>query len=254
MTITTIPAVSPAGWIIIGSLLWVAWVFCSRWLLDNPREEIDAGVFWRFCRVYSRWVQRLRIIGAENMPRTRPGGPLILVSNHTSGVDVPVLTAAGGFEVRWIMAADMRTPLIEPFWDWANVIMVDRQKKEAGGTREAVRHLKEGGVVGIFPEGGIEKEPETLMPFHAGIGLIIRRSGAPVLPVIVRGTSKDANVWGAYLKRGNAVLEFKPRIHYDASMSAQDIAADLQKRYQEWTGWRVVDPSPPESPRDGAAP
>lgn len=233
------PAVSPVGWMIFAVVLWVAWVFYSRWLLDNPREEIDAGLLWRFCRRYARRVQRLRIIGAEYMPKARPGGPLIIVCNHTSGVDAVLMISACRFEARWIMAADMRTPLGEPFWAWANLIMVDRQKRDAGGTREAVRHLKEGGVVGIFPEGGIEREDQTLMPFNAGVGLIVRRSGAPVMPCVIRGAPRAATVWGSYLKKGNAVLEFKPWIRYDSSMSAQEIAADLQEKFQEWTGWEV---------------
>ena len=137
-------------------------------------------------------------------------------------------------------AADMRAPIAEVFWRWSNLIMVDRQTGDASGTREAVRHIKRGGVVGIFPEGGIERERGTLLPFHAGVGLIVRRSGAPVLPVVIRGTPVVPTVWGSFLKKGNAVVEFKPRIRYDKSLSAEEIAADLQKRYQEWTGYSVA--------------
>jgi 1-acyl-sn-glycerol-3-phosphate acyltransferase len=237
--IANIPAVSSAGWIVFGVVIWAAWVLYSRWLMDGPRENIEAGLLWRFIRRYARRLQRLRLEGLENRPSTRPGGPLVIVSNHMSGVDAVLVIASCPFEIRWIMAADMRAPLAAPFWDWTNVILVDRQKGDASGTREAVRHIKAGNVVGIFPEGGIEREPGKLMPFHGGVGLIVRRSGAPVLPVVIRGAARASTVWGSYLKKGNAVVEFKPWIRYDKSMSAEEIAADLQKRYQEWTGFEV---------------
>jgi 1-acyl-sn-glycerol-3-phosphate acyltransferase len=169
---------------------------------------------------------------------------MIIVLNHTSGVDPVLAIAACPFEIRWIMASDMRYPLAEGFWQWARVIFVDRKKRDASGTREAMKHLGEGGVLGIFPEGGIEDPPRLLRPFQAGVGLIIRKTGAPVLPVVITGIEHRTTVSASFWKRGHAVLEFKPIIRFAPDMSAAEIAAQLQQRYIEWTGWPVADHGP----------
>jgi 1-acyl-sn-glycerol-3-phosphate acyltransferase len=120
--------------------------------------------------------------------------------------------------------------------------MVDRKKRDASGTREAIKHINNGGAVGIFPEGGIERPARTLRPFQAGVGFLIRRTGAPVLPIVIQGTPYSESVWDTYWTRGRAVVEFKPQIRYTGKETAEEIAADLQRRYQEWTGWPVRDP------------
>lgn len=225
---------------IVIALAWLAFAGIARWLLDNPRGDVSAGLLWRFCRFYGRAVHRVRYVGMEHVPTSRPSGSLILVSNHPSGVDPMLIVAACRFEARFIMARDMRIAALETFWQFANIILVDRKNRDASGTREAIRHVKEGHAIAIFPEGGIERPARTLKPFQAGVGLLIRRSGAPVLPVVIRGAPTSGSAWSAYWTRSRTVIEFKPQIRYSGDESPQEIALDLQRRYQEWTGWPVV--------------
>jgi 1-acyl-sn-glycerol-3-phosphate acyltransferase len=136
------------------------------------------------------------------------------------------------------MAADMRRPELEPFWRWLRVIFVDRRTGSAESLRDAVQALRDGAVIGIFPEGYIERPPEQLLPFQPGIGLLIRRSSAPVLPVLIRGTPATPTAWGSLIRRSRSVVEFMPIISYaDRKLSAGEIASDLQSRYLAWTGW-----------------
>lgn len=228
-------------WIVIAAT-WIVFAALCQWWLRNPRGDVETGFAWNLFRLYAFGFQRLRIRGKEFRPDTQNPGPLIVVVNHTSGVDPAVVIAACRFEVRWIMAQDMRHPGAEWFWKWGNVIFVDRQKGDATGAREAIKHIKLGGTVGIFPEGGIERPGQRLLPFQSGVGLIIRRTGAPVLPVIIRGIPETPTAWGAYFERGHASVEFKPPIDYSATkLSAEEIAKDLQCRYAEWTGWPAAE-------------
>lgn len=226
-------------WYVFIPIGWLAFALWSRWVLDNPRGEVDAGIMWRTVRMYARHMQHLRVTGREHCPRSMHPGALVVVLNHTSGVDPVLAIAACPFEIRWIMASDMRYPLAEGFWQFGRVIFVDRKKRDASGTREAIHHVSEGGVLGIFPEGGIEEPPEKLMPFHPGVGLIVRKTGAPVLPIVLSGLKHTSTVGASFWKRGHAVLEFKPIMRFDESQSAADIAAELQRKYVEWTGWEV---------------
>ena len=96
-------------------------------------------------------------------------------------------------------------------------------------------------MLGIFPEGAIERPPEKLLPFMAGVGLIVKKTGAKVLPVIIRGTPRSADAMASFTVRSRARIEFKPVIDYSAmGMSAEGIANDLESRFEEWTGWGKI--------------
>jgi 1-acyl-sn-glycerol-3-phosphate acyltransferase len=225
--------------LVVGSL--VAWAWACQRLLQNPRGDFTAGMIWHGMRWYSKTVHRLRIEGITNRPQDRHPGPLIIVCNHTAGIDPILVQSACPFEIRFVMAKDMRHPLLEWFWQIANVIFVDRETRDAMGAREAIRHVRSGGVLGIFPEGGLERPPRTILPFQAGVGLIIKRTEAPVLPVVVRDTPVADQAWGSMIVRSRSVVSFQPLIQYSKSDSADGIADDLRARYQHWTGWPLSD-------------
>lgn len=227
-------------WIILGVAAWGLAAWLSHWLLRNPRGDVETGVAWHLVRGYVRAVHRLRVRGLEHVPRGRKVGPLIVVSNHTAGVDPLLIQSALPFEVRWMMAADMRHPAGEWAWRWADVIFVEREGGDVAGAREAIRHVKAGGVLGIFPEGGIERPARTLLPFQAGVGFIVRRTGAPVLPVVIEGTPEGGTAFASLVRSSRATVTFHEPITYGKGMDADEIARDLRARFAAWTGWPMA--------------
>ncbi|MBS0189603.1 MAG: lysophospholipid acyltransferase family protein [Phycisphaerales bacterium] len=210
----------------------------SAALLRNDREDPMAGLLLFAMRLYARLVQRVRIEGLENIPKGTRVGPLIVVSNHTAGADVPLIQSLARFEVRWVMARSMQVASLQWFWEWARVIGVDTGSRDTLAMREAMRHVQEGGVLGIFPEGGLERPARSIMPFQPGVGLIIKKTGAPVLPILIDGTPQVEPAWASLWRFGNARIRVFPRIDYSKSgLSASEIVADLEKRYLEWSGW-----------------
>jgi len=133
------------------------------------------------------------------------------------------------------------------------VIFVSRTSRDSIGAREAIRHLRGGGVIGIFPEGGLERPAYQLLPFQPGIGLLIKRTGARVLPVLVDGTPQVDPAWASLWKPSRSRLRFKPTLDYSHSdLSAAEIANDLRQRFMEWTGWALNDePAPIEVGESG---
>jgi 1-acyl-sn-glycerol-3-phosphate acyltransferase len=230
-----------ALWIILALAAVAGFAWLSNWLLNNPRGEVESGLLWRFSQVYARLVHRLRVAGREHLPREREPGPLILVVNHTAGVDPVLVQAACPFHIRWVMASDMRHPALEWMWRWNQVIFVDRENGDVSGAREAIRHVKAGGVLGIFPEGGIERPARTLRPFQAGVGFIIRRTGARVLPVVIEGTPETAQAFTSLVRTSRSTVTFHEPIEFGKSMSPEEIATELRRRFQEWTGWPMLD-------------
>jgi 1-acyl-sn-glycerol-3-phosphate acyltransferase len=244
--------VSPLFWILIASLALLGWALLCAWLVRNPRGDFLGGLVWRGLRLYARVFHRVSVKGAQNIPPA-DAGPLLVVSNHTAGVDPVLIQAVCPFEVRWVMARDMRHPWGEPFWRWARIIFVSPGRSEGNGAREAMRHLNDGGVLGMFPEGGIERPPRRILPFHKGIGLIIKRTGSPVLPIIIEGTPQVDPAWASLWRPSRSRIRVMPPVDYsDSGLRPDQIAEDLRKRYLDWTDWpaneRASQPNPDAAP------
>ncbi len=218
-------------------LAWSVWAIASRALLRNPRADVEAGVIWNAARVYSFVFQRLRARGREHVPVSRLPGALIVVCNHTAGIDPILVSAAVPFEVRWMMGLDMMAPSLKAVWDWTGVIAVNRKGRDLAGTREALRLLEEGAVVGVFPEGGLERPAKRLRVFHPGVGFLIARSGAPVLPVWIDGTPQIDPVWASLRKRGRATVTFGPVRKFAEGQDAKEITRELRAWFAGVSGW-----------------
>ncbi|HEX8875416.1 MAG TPA: lysophospholipid acyltransferase family protein [Phycisphaerales bacterium] len=233
---------TPLGLLVIVAALaaLVAVAMLSALLVRNPRRDPMVGLLVGLMRVFARFVQRARYEGRGHVPASMHPGPLIVVSNHTAGADVPLIQAVCPFEIRWMMARSMQVEFLQWFWEWANVIGVDVNGRDSAALREAIRHVDAGGVLGIFPEGGLERPARQIMAFQPGVGLLIKKTGAKVLPVVIDGTPQVDPAWASLWRFGRARVRFHEPIDYAASgMSASEIVADLQKRYLEWTGWEL---------------
>lgn len=155
-------------------------------------EHVPLGM--RLSERFGRWaLQRLaREIVVNGLDRIPASGPALLVSNHISWVD-PVLlacwlTPATGRPMSWMGKAEaMRWPLIGWFLRVNGVFGVQRGAADLEAFRLAERTLREGRILGIYPEG--TRSPDGILrPFRDGAALLALRSGVPVLPVAVTGT------------------------------------------------------------------
>lgn len=234
-----------AAGLIVGLLLYTFWVAVATWIRVGVDDPLDAeGAFIiRIFKIYSDSVHRLKVVGREHIPRgTRPG-PLIIVANHTAGVDPVLIQSACPFRIRWLMAEDMRSEALQPFWDLGQVILVDRRKGESLGVREALRHLKGGEVIGVFPEGHLERPPQQVLPFLPGVGLLVARSGARVQMVTVEGTPQVDPAWSSLWRTSRSRVRFYPPIDYKG-VPARDIPGDLRRRFMNALGWPPNDVVP----------
>jgi 1-acyl-sn-glycerol-3-phosphate acyltransferase len=231
----------------LAALLWLGFAALVRYLRHNPRgrADLEGAIAWAVILAYSRLFHRLRVEGREHIPAR---GPLIVVSNHTAGLD-PLLIQAGmrDLEIRWMMARDMMIPELAQLWEWLRIIPVARSRPGAGGrgdaasAREAMRHLKRGGVLGVFPEGGIERPPGIIRPFAPGVGLLALKTGAPVLPVAISGPAYRPTAWGSLFRPSRSRVEFLDPVCYKgANMDAEQVAADIQRRIARALGWPIA--------------
>jgi 1-acyl-sn-glycerol-3-phosphate acyltransferase len=138
------------------------------------------GMFWPLGQIYFR----LRRRGLQRLPRT---GPVILIANHSSFLDPPVLGSACPRKVHFLIMRAMYD-MLRFRWFYAGMesIPVSTNRQDALSLRRALRALQQGRVVGVFPEG--QRRPDGRMgEAQRGAARLAARSGAPVVPVGIRG-------------------------------------------------------------------
>ncbi len=126
-----------------------------------------------------------RVIGAENMIEE---GPCIIAANHCSFFDPPLVGVACKRAIHYLARKSLlEWPVLGPIFPELNVIPVDRKNADRSALMGAIRVVKSGGAVLIFPEG--TRSPDgNLQPAQPGIGMIVAKTGAPVVPVRISGS------------------------------------------------------------------
>jgi CMP/dCMP kinase len=136
---------------------------------------------------FMRLVFRLEAIGTENVPAH---GPVLLVANHSSVLDPPLIGGAADRQLTYLAKAELfKIPLFGALIHGLNARPVRREGADPGALRTARRVLEEGGALLVFPEG-TRGEEGVIRPAKPGAGLLAVSSGAPVVPVYVRGSGR----------------------------------------------------------------
>ena len=112
--------------------------------------------------------------------------PYILISNHTSMLDPLYLSYAGKInEVRWVGKKEIeKMPIIGWVAKGCKMIHVDRHNTDMAAMRQCMGVVKEGHVLGIFPEG-TRRLPSLMHEVETGTALIALRAGVPLVPVYI---------------------------------------------------------------------
>lgn len=137
---------------------------------------------------YCKIVYRLKIVGKENVPKE---GALLFCGNHRTYLDPPVIVVTSGRHMRFMAKEELRK---NPFFAFLGVIFdaiyVKRDAKDISAMKDAIKTLKSGGCIGIFPEGtrnGMEKNDGKL---KNGATYMALKTGAKIIPIGIQGDSK----------------------------------------------------------------
>ena len=144
------------------------------------RFAVRLGMALAFVPVHVRGLHRL------------PDGPCIVVSNHASYLDGPLLTAALPGRFTFVVQHGAASwPLAGRVIRRMGVTFVNRGSARAGAsqTRLLIRRLQQGDALAIFPEGTF-RGPSGLLPFRNGAFMMAAHAGVPVVPAVIRGTRR----------------------------------------------------------------
>jgi 1-acyl-sn-glycerol-3-phosphate acyltransferase len=138
-------------------------------------------VFRAMYRFYFRW----RVFNAEQVPLE---GPVILAANHASFLDPPLIGSGLRRGINYLARESLfRFPGMGALLRSWQVVPVDRDGGGAAGLKAILDRLLAGGAIILFPEGTRTRDGQ-LQSARSGIGLVVIKSDAPVVPVRTFGT------------------------------------------------------------------
>jgi len=210
-----------------GLLIVVGGLGLLGYLSRGPMPNRLANVLWRLDRLFCLAWHRLKIIDAHRVPSA---GPVILAANHTSALDPFVIQAGTLRRVRWVMLTQYQFGIAAPIWRAIEPIALERNGGDISKLRQVVDTLKQGELVGLFPEGGLQRTNRELQPFEPGIGMIAKRSGATIVPVWIQGTPLRHSMILHVLQPSRSVVVFGKPYQPGDKGDAKQITEDLRSR------------------------
>jgi len=125
-----------------------------------------------------RLLYHLRVFGLTNLPK----GGAVVVSNHMTYLDVVFLSLALRRKIRFIASDTLHKSNRFRWLLWMSKIELVPPTKTRSFFQKNIEHLKQGGLLGVFPEGQISNTG-NLMALRPGFETIAREAGVPVVPV-----------------------------------------------------------------------
>jgi 1-acyl-sn-glycerol-3-phosphate acyltransferase len=179
-----------------------------------------------FAVLLMRLYFRLEARGTEHVPAS---GALLLVSNHSSVLDPPLVGGASPRQLCFLAKAELfDIPLFGRFIRALNARPVRREGSDARALKTALKVLEEGHALLVFPEG--TRGPEgTLREAKPGAGMLAVLSGAAVVPVLITGSGRALPKGAGFPRPRKAVVRFGPPMRFKAKPEGERESPEERK-------------------------
>jgi 1-acyl-sn-glycerol-3-phosphate acyltransferase len=186
------------GFLANGLRLWRERGGYNRW------EALLYGLVY----VYSRLMWRVQVMGQR---RFAADIGAVIVANHRSSIDPCFIQLAAGRRVHWMVAGEYcRHFFFGPILKLCQVIPTNRGGVDTAATKQAMRLTREGRLVGMFPEGRINRTSQPLLTIRPGAALVGLRAGVPLIPVWIEGSPQAPSVWEPLFKPARVRITIGP--------------------------------------------
>lgn len=173
-------------------------------------------------RTYCKIVYRVKIIGKENIPQE---GNLLFCGNHRTYLDPPLIIVTAGRYMRFLAKEELKkNPLFAFLGFLYDGIFVKRDEKDIGPLKTALKTLKEGKCVGLFPEGtrnGLEKNDGKV---KNGAAYLALKTNSKVVPIGIVGPAKS------FTK--NAIIYGKP-LDFSEYATSKKVDKEVEDKVSE---------------------
>lgn len=201
-------------------------------------------------KLFADW----QVDGLENVP---PMGPLIIVANHQSNFDPPLLSTSLPRTVQFLAKKSIFQggPIVSWFLRSWGAFPVDREKIDIGAYRWSLDQLSRDGAIVMFPEGS--RNPGRMARARPGVAQLAIKTQAPILPVGITGTEKlgtpfrvfnptgkiRVNIGSAFTLPEITGVTNKELLYSITDMIMERVAALLPAKYQGTYKLKTVTPS-----------
>jgi len=167
---------------------------------------------------------RIRATGTENIPKR---GSFILASNHVSYLDPIAIGVACKRKLNYMAKEELfRNPLLSWLLPRIRVFPVKRDSADSSAMKEAIRRVRRGEPIVLFPEGSRRFDGASIQPY-AGIGFLAAKLNVPVIPAFIKGSGKALPARAKFIKLTNVSVCFGKQISIEGRMPYQDIAGHI---------------------------
>jgi 1-acyl-sn-glycerol-3-phosphate acyltransferase len=201
--------------------------------VSKPKGEYPSPIVIRFLRGFigliSRIFWRIEFKNTENIPQNFKGG-LLITPNHQ--------TYADPFWITIPIKRKMRYMAWDEAFDWFIVgrvikylgaFPVNLERGSKSSFIKAIKILREGETLIIFPEGARELTDGKMLPFKQGAFKIAQKAGVPIMPVTIRGANK---VWGRGInvpRMGKVEIIYHPILEIPNSKDKNEAAKIVEE-------------------------
>lgn len=139
-------------------------------------------------------------IGLKNIPKDKR---VVLAGNHTNNFDSLLLISSTKRVVHFLAKDELTKGLKKIIFNNMGIIPVNRKIHDKNALDKAIKCLKEDKVIGIFPEGTINRTKEVIMPFKTGAVRMAKETNSYIVPFTIKGKYK-------FFKRSVIISFYKP--------------------------------------------
>lgn len=156
-------------------------------------------------------------------------GGFILASNHVSYLDPVALAVASSRKLNFMARHDL---FKNKYFAWlissVGAFPVKRDSPDISALKEAIRRVRKGKVLLMFPEGA-RQEAGSMGDAKSGIGFLVGKFNLPVIPAFVKGTVEALPKGAKCIRRSSVSVRFGKQIEMDGKMSYQEIAEHIME-------------------------
>lgn len=193
-----------AGLVIVDTLVFGVLVVVVSFLDPSGRAWLALARVWNRI-VMAIYDIRFEVRGEDKIPR---GQPLVVMSNHQSMLDIPVMFATVPFHFRFVSKKEIVRIPVFGWAVWASgQIMIDRKKRARAvvSLRKAAERVRAGASVVIFPEGTRSRDG-TLRSFKSGGIHLAIDAQVPILPMTISGSHHVSEKGSTRIRRGSTIV------------------------------------------------
>src|SRR5256886_5716207 len=195
-------------------------------------------------------VARVHVVRGEN---ANHNGGFLLTANHISHFDPFIISSVVRRKIDWMaMAEFFPLPLLGFLLRADDAFAANRDRADRATIRSAIERLKNGRIIGLFPEGGIRDGARSLLegaPLRPGASTLAHIAGVPILPCVIVGSDRlystrrwlpasgrRTSVWIAF---GDPISHFpalekseeRARIEFELAAAFKSLYAELQQTF-----------------------